>query len=97
MTPEKRAELLHYSADNPKAKFVCKRFISSYDIKFVLNNLNEDWEIYQEHTEEVSYAVVKKGTFTTKEQVLDAIKFYDSHIPIKITKSSNGEVKIEIV
>jgi hypothetical protein len=101
MTPEKRAELLHYAADHPYARFICKRFFGSksctYDIMFVLGNLCDDWEIYHEPKEEVSYAFVKKGNFTTKEQVLDAIKYYDGYTPIKITKSSDGKVKVEVV
>jgi hypothetical protein len=57
MTNEKRAKLLHHAADNPKARFVCEEygFITPVSIKFVLENTNIDWEIYEEPKDEVSY------------------------------------------
>jgi hypothetical protein len=103
MTPEKRAELLHYAADHPDALFVSKDFTAKVGYKLasfammIMWRAYDDWEIYQEPKDEVSYDYVHISRYETEEGVFSTIKGNALCIPIKITKSSNGKVKIEIV
>jgi hypothetical protein len=110
MTPEKRAELLHYAADNPDARFISKEFNTNYgliyptepnvthDIKTVTcNEYFDDWEIYEEPKDEVSYDYVRVGRFKTLDETKDNASLCGGEKYIKITKSPNGEVKVEIV
>jgi hypothetical protein len=103
MTPEKRKELLHYAADNPDARFVSIKFINdggcspAYLETMIKWHGYDDWEIYHEPKDEVSYDFVYIGAYKTKEDIRILTENNPSRIPIKITKSSNGEVKVEIV
>jgi hypothetical protein len=103
MTPEKRAELLHYAADHPDAMFMSKKFTAKVGYKLASFEMMikwhgyDDWEIYHAPKNEVSYDYVHIGRYETKEDVFSTIKGNSLCIPIKITKSSNGDVKVEIV
>jgi hypothetical protein len=107
MTNEKRAKLLHYAADNPDARFISKRFNLDHgyakkhlsDVSYLTRyyEVYDDWEIYEEPKDEVSYDYVRVGRFQTLEKVKEAGSYYDKLEYIKITKSPNGEIKVEVV
>ena len=46
MTPEKRKELLLHEANNPDSRYICNRFLEPTNIAFLLNNPQDNWEIY---------------------------------------------------
>jgi hypothetical protein len=106
MTPEKRAKLLHYAADNPDARFISKRLNVNYgfedthtfDLEYLIYSLEfDDWEIYEEPKDEVSYDYVRVGRYKTLKVAKDFAMSYDDPTMVKITKSPNGEVKVEVV
>jgi hypothetical protein len=100
MTPEKRAELLHYAADNPDARFKSGSWTGTGDIEDVFRFIHYDWEIYHEPKDEVSYGIARRHLFFLS---LEEVTAYITHckltglLIIKHTKSPNGEVKVEVV
>jgi hypothetical protein len=106
MTPEKRAKLLHHAADNPDARFISKRLNVNYnladtyavDFNYLINNQQfDDWEIYEEPKDEVSYDYVKFGLYNNVDDMFSSLMNKNDYYAIKITKSPNGEVKVEVV
>lgn len=104
MTEHKYANLLRYAANNADARFISKKFNEThgYDSKKTfcietacINFGWGDWEIYAESKDEVSYDFVRVGAYLDKELMLKEIRGLSSYIPIKITKSPNGKVKVE--
>ena len=105
MTEHKYANLLRYSANNADARFISKKFNEThgYDSKKTfcietacINFGWGDWEISVEPQDKVSYDYVRVGKYET----LDAAKArmpYENSCVLKITKSPNGEVKVEVV
>ena len=106
MTEHKYAHLLRYAADNADARFISKEYNNFHgyceDNRSTISEVCNyhwlaDWEISVEPQDEVSYDHVRVGAYLDKELMLKETSWSSSYIPIKITKSPNGKVKVEVV
>jgi hypothetical protein len=106
MTPEKRAELLHYAADHPDAMFMSKKFTAKVGYKLASFEMMikwhgyDDWEIYHEPKDEVRYGLVRSHLFfDSLEEVNEYIATCNltDLLIIKHTVPPNGKVKVEVL